>query len=353
MFIRKVFKRLSEIYARYYSRLDSILLVPLFSKSKFGSSLYYTFFDTSFRREHFAVLNGKKSFLKRDKKGISHLSNLRRSIHRLEKGLIMRPRKASFASDYIHNAVKDFIYCYNNQLDSNTVNWANAVLNNYFTVVEAKGAILKAKEDYLALLAKQEVLKQTQQKIPYTQVQLKKELVDFSQFYELCKNRRSVRWFNDIKPSEVDIQKAVEAALQAPSACNRQAFRFCFVQDESRVTEFANLPMGTAYYAENIPTMGFLIGDLSAYKDERDRHLIYIDGGLAAMNFMLALETLGLSSCPINWPDIAGREKSIKEKLDLRNEERCVLCFAVGYADPSGGIAFSERRDLTKMVQFI
>ena len=49
-----------------------------------------------------------------------------------------------------------------------------------------------------------------------------------------------------------------------------------------------------------------IVGELDAYEYDRDRHLIYIDGSLAAMTFMLALETLGLSSCPINWSGVEG-----------------------------------------------
>jgi nitroreductase len=107
--------------------------------------------------------------------------------------------------------------------------------------------------------------------------------------------------------------------------------------------------MGTKGYAHNIQTFIVVVGNLDAYFDERDRHLIYIDGSLANMSFMLALETLGLGSCPINWPEIESREKLMEDFLKLNPWERPIMCIGVGYPDPEGKVAFSKKRDLSKI----
>ena len=95
---------------------------------------------------------------------------------------------------------------------------------------------------------------------------------------------------------------------------------------------------------EGIPCTMAIIGDLSAYPRERDRHLIYVDGSLAAMQLMLAFETLGLSTCPINWPDIESAEKKIANLLKLKVYERPIMLLSVGYAQDQGGIAFSQKK---------
>jgi nitroreductase len=89
-----------------------------------------------------------------------------------------------------------------------------------------------------------------------------------------------------------------------------------------------------------------VVGNLSGYARERDRHIIYIDGGLASMSFMLALETLGLSSCGINWPDIPKKEEEMASLLNLDPHERVVMLIAVGYPDPDGMVASSQKKDL-------
>jgi len=59
---------------------------------------------------------------------------------------------------------------------------------------------------------------------------------------------------------------------------------------------------------------------------------------------MLALETLGLSSCPINWPDIESRERKIAKRLGLGAHERVVMLIATGYAMAEGGVPFSQKK---------
>ncbi|HBS78218.1 MAG TPA: nitroreductase-like protein, partial [Pseudomonas sp.] len=73
-------------------------------------------------------------------------------------------------------------------------------------------------------------------------------------------------------------------------------------------------------------------------------HVVYIDGSLAAMQLMLALESLGLSSCSINWPDVEERERQLAKILGLTYQERTVMLLAVGYADPTGGIPYSDKK---------
>jgi nitroreductase len=102
--------------------------------------------------------------------------------------------------------------------------------------------------------------------------------------------------------------------------------------------------MGIRTNFKNIPVFVVVVGRLSAYLSERDRHVIYIDGGLASMSFMYALETLGLSSVPINWPDIEYLEQQMEQIIPLGEDERPIMLIGLGYADPEGGIPFSQKK---------
>jgi nitroreductase len=87
-----------------------------------------------------------------------------------------------------------------------------------------------------------------------------------------------------------------------------------------------------------------VVADLSAYPFEKDRHIIYIDSALASMQFILAVETQGLNSCAINWPDVERHEREMSERLGLEPYQRPVMLIAVGYADEKGLVPFSEKR---------
>ena len=170
--------------------------------------------------------------------------------------------------------------------------------------------------------------------------------ITYEDFYSLTRYRRSVRWFLDKKVPHDLVDKAILAANQSPSACNRQPFEYRIVDEPALLKKVAGLPGGVRGYEEGIQMMVVCIGNLDAYFDERDRHVIYIDASLANMSFMFALETLGLSSCAINWPDVEHLERGMEQALGLKKHQRPIMCMAVGYPDPDGKVAYSEKRSI-------
>lgn len=69
------------------------------------------------------------------------------------------------------------------------------------------------------------------------------------------------------------------------------------------------------------------------------------------MQLMLALETMGLSSCPINWPDIEICERKIARKLNLPKHLRPVMLISVGYGQESGKIPFSQKKSAKILIK--
>jgi nitroreductase len=107
--------------------------------------------------------------------------------------------------------------------------------------------------------------------------------------------------------------------------------------------------MGTRGFSDNFPAIVVVVGRQRAYANHRDRHIIYIDGSLAAMSFIYALETMGLSSCAINWPDMEPQESAMTRLLGLEPDERVIMLIAVGYADPEGLIPYSQKLGLDRV----
>jgi nitroreductase len=187
---------------------------------------------------------------------------------------------------------------------------------------------------------------------PYRRDLAAEPSVDYAALLELAERRRSVRWFEQREVPRELIDKALRVAALSPSACNRQPFEFRVFDDPDLVRQVAQIPMGTRGWVHNIPVFVVIVGSLSAFFSERDRHLIYTDGCLAAMAFLFALESLGLSSCCVNWPDIRERERRMAALLGLRPDERPVMCMAVGYADPEGMVPFSHKKPSDQIVRY-
>lgn len=327
--------------------------ISVFSKTKVTSSLYYLIFNKSFMREHQSVLKGRVKYYQSLERIEDSSVLLRRNIHRLEKGLIMQPRRDVFGKAFIGETVDAFVLAVKqNALKESEGNWFNDVLSKYFEVVSSSLEIDSARKKYESVCQESKILNRAKS-IPYARESIKETNISFEQLEVLFKQRRSIRWYEDKVVDISLINKAVDIATQAPSACNRQPFKFHTVMNKDKVKKVADCAMGTTGFSHNLQTIIAVVGDLSAYPAERDRHVIYIDGSLVTMQLMLALETLGLSTCAINWPDIETREKMLDELLGLNKHERTIMLLAVGYADPKGGIPFSQKKNCSDLIKVI
>jgi nitroreductase len=320
-------------------------LVDMASKSKTLSSLYYLLVSRAFRREQQAVLYGRSRYYRE-----SHLKQntqylLRRNIHGLEKGLLMRPRRDIFGLDYLEETINSYekALAEPGLSSSSELQWAHDILEEYFKVVSPHPIIGKAKARFESSIGN---LEPGCQLIPYKRNKDPHPLISYEQLLDLAHRRKSVRWYLQKPVPRELIDKAISLASLSPSACNRQPFTFRVFDDPDLIQKVSSLPGGTRGFYQNLPVVVAIVGNLRAYFNERDRHLIYIDASLASMAFMFALETLGLSSCGLNWPDIDRIENSITKILGLEPDERVILLIALGYADSEGMVAYSQKKDL-------
>ena len=302
-------------------------------------------------REMIAFLEGKRKYELEASGPDSSLALLRRNTHRLEKGLIMQPRRAMFAEEYIEETVQSFLkHVGRANSDNDTTKWARDVLSIYFDAVTLPEKLTYLEREFGAVVP---VVQDASLSVPYARSTSPELSVSYEEFYQLCLRRRSVRWYKDEKVPRELIDKAIGAARLSPSACNRQPFEFYVVDDPAQAREIGAIPMGTAGYSSNFQVFIIVVGNMHNYPFARDRHLIYIDGSLASMTLMLALETLGLASCPINWPDIEALEEKMADALNLEIYQRPVLCLSVGYATDEGGVPFSSKKGLSELRRYL
>lgn len=322
--------------------------------SRLGATLYsFPGFGT-FNREQWAVLSGRRAYYANlSRSRVSHVE-LRRNIHRLEKGILMRPRRDTFAKDYVLETVEFYSRALRRdagapEMDAGELAWAHDVLTEYFSLVTVADPVVDTARR-LFTECRPAVPSGTVK--PYEQGSLPAAEVTYEQLLALSERRRSVRWFLD-KPVDRDlVDKALLVGRQSPSACNRLPYEFLVFDDPEMVAKVAAIPFGAAGYAHQIPTLVVVLGRLDSYFSPRDRHVPYIDASLAAMPFMLALETLGLSSSVINWPDFEPLEAKMARTLGLAPHERVIMLIAVGHADPTALVAFSQKKDLAVLRRF-
>jgi nitroreductase len=338
---------------RYSIRTFQRYNAAIFSSTYLASIPYHWISFFGFMREQRAVLTGKKNYYRNlGRPGASRV-DLRRNTHRLEKGLLMKPLRDVFAQNYIIETVASYkaaveqYYADTQSLDYSELVWAHNVLAQFFAVTHPVGTIQKARAIFEALPFHPE----ENDKVPYHKV-VRGVLPSYEQLLNLAMTRRSVRWFLQQPVPRDDIDKALLVARQSPTACNRLPYEFRIFDEPELVKKVANTPFGTTGYADNIPVIAVLVGKLDSYFSARDRHAIYVDSALAAMSFTFALETQGISSCMINWPDFEPLEMKMQKLLGLSFSERPIMLIAIGYADPDGKVAYSQKKSLENIRSF-
>lgn len=273
---------------------------------------------------------------------------LRRNVHRLEKGLTMRPVRPQFATDYIGataEAFKRAVEAETIPADHGEFDWMLSVLTEYFIATSASEhpAIVESAAKFRQAVDRLDSVRN--ESGPHLAV-APLPSVKIDDLDALAAGRRSVRWFTSEPVSREIVDRAIKIASESPTACNRQPYRFEIFDDPASTAKVAAVPMGVTGYEHQITGLVVVIGNLAAFFDPRDRHLIYIDGCLASMGFVYGLEAQGVSSCCINWPDIPEREAAMQKLLGLKDYEKVVMLIAYGYADPNALVPYSAKREI-------
>lgn len=328
-----------------------LALYSVLSLSRWLAVPFHLIFTRAFDREIFSYTNAIRQYNRNVLDVLTTNVVIRRNIHRLEKGLIMEDRRSVFALDYLQETVETYAAVMQNprsvNLEISELHWAHDVLGEYFAVTDSAHPLIARMKSKFESLPRPAEVDKSERFAPYERRQRDDlQIPSYAEFMDLSLKRRSVRWFQDKPVPRELVDKALLAAALAPSACNRQPFHYRIFDDSRLAGEVARIPFNTAGFADNLPMVIVVVGDLSNFFSPRDRHVIYIDAALSIMSFLYALETLGLSSVTINCPDFGIIENRFKKKLHLKSHERPVLMIGVGYAKSEGKIPYSNKKPL-------
>ena len=134
-------------------------------------------------------------------------------------------------------------------------------------------------------------------------------LVRGRMFLDLVRHRTSCRNY-DPKPVPKELlEQMLETARLAPSACNKQPWRFAVVQDEAvrmrlvNETFLAGIPMRWAEQAGAIIALGMEKTTITHRIAPKISGVEYplLDLGIAGEHLVLQAEELGLGTCWIGW----------------------------------------------------
>ncbi len=158
---------------------------------------------------------------------------------------------------------------------------------------------------------------------------------------QVISDRRSHRKYEDRQLPEDVLRTILTAALESPSARNRQPWHFSVCQNPALIQavhdaaaremgkggspRFADPDFQMFYHA---PTVIFIFG-------EKDNPWTQVDCGIAVENIALAAEGLGIGSVILGLPKPAfegEKAAELKEKLCCPERHDFVIAISLGYA---------------------
>jgi nitroreductase len=185
-----------------------------------------------------------------------------------------------------------------------------------------------------------------------------KDLSKVVSFAQLVKLRRSVRRYSAQPVPRQVIDKCLEAARLAPSACNSQPWSFIVVDDEKVKNEIVDRAMSGIYrmnaFVKAAPVLIVVVTEHSRYIARlggmlRSVKYNLIDIGIAGDHLTLQAAELGLGTCWLGWFN----ERAVKKVLGLSPKQRVDIMISLGYPLESGGpLTEKNRRPLDEIRRF-
>lgn len=162
--------------------------------------------------------------------------------------------------------------------------------------------------------------------------------------------RCSVRQFAGGTIERATIEAAVRMAQSAPSVCNRQSARVHVITDPARRDALLRFQNGNRGFCETASALAIITSDLTHFVEPSERYQAWVDGGLFAMTFALALHGLGLGTCFLNWSSPSDNDQRFRKAMPLGETETVITFLAIGTLPEQFTVARSPRKPLDEVL---
>lgn len=172
-------------------------------------------------------------------------------------------------------------------------------------------------------------------------------------FFELINTRQSCRAYDAGRVVEEEkLQKVLEAAQLAPSACNGQPYHFTVCRGEKgKAVAKATQGMGMNKFASQAPVL-IVVSEEDYVKSAavgaklKSNDYRSMDIGIAVAYLTAAATELGLSTCILGWLD----DDKLRSLCSLKHPARLVI--TLGYAAEEK-LRTKKRKELTELVTYM
>ncbi len=178
---------------------------------------------------------------------------------------------------------------------------------------------------------------------------------NYMDFKSLALSRQSDRSYLDTPVAADLIDRILESARLAPSACNAQPWHIVVVNDPDTKNLVADATsdkiLGMNHFTKQAPVHLVLIEEPANFTSNfgslvKRKHFPLLDIGIIASYICLSAASEGLGSCMIGWFD----ENKVKKLLDIPKPKRVQLIITLGY--PAKETRTKVRKPIDEIVSY-
>jgi nitroreductase len=177
-------------------------------------------------------------------------------------------------------------------------------------------------------------------------------------FVDLVRKRYSLRKYSPLPVDEPVVDKCLEAARLAPSACNSQPWSFIVASTPEKVAPLARAAFSGVYsmnaFAAEAPVLIVAITERSRYTAAlggffRGVQFSLMDVAIACEHISLQAAELGLGTCMFGWLN----EKAVRKELNLPASAKIDLMMSMGYPEDENFLPPKKRKSLDEIRRFL
>ena len=269
--------------------------------------------------------------------------------HAIEKGMSIGSVRMGFGQPKVLALIDDLLL-YVSRFPLVSIDESMAVIANYIDFNRTNGCPVEAVEARYEVLKKAYTLKE--EMAAGIAICSKADTIEATKapFDVFSQSRCSIRDFDTETIVDInDIISAVDIARKAPSACNRQS-AFAHIYQGERARELFDFQGGCNGFGHDMQYAVLVTADMRRYFIN-ERHQMYVDGGLFAMQLLLSLHYKGLATIPLTTAYKTRQTQRLKKNFDIPPHEVPVMIIGIGAYKESYKVAVSHRNSVDTYYQ--
>ncbi len=169
-------------------------------------------------------------------------------------------------------------------------------------------------------------------------------------FESFTKSRHSMRSYSSDAVTKEEITRAISIAKRAPSACNRQPWKFYTSLSKQEADKIRNC-VPKQNFLDGVPYFGIVTVKHNMFA-EHESYQWFVNGGIFTGFLVLAFHQVGLGSCIFQYPVMYEKGRELRTILSIPSNETIVAAIGFGHYPEQAKCICADRKRNEEIIIF-